>query len=513
MLHRILIHENERVDKPDFDNVFTFFDDDFKAYNRHFLTDADKWILKGFNVSQVAGFNFQVIVANSALLNTEKADGNELYLGEATHAVLIGAVAPNVTTYLHLVVTENNTGTPATRVFWDPSLNDGEGGEFLQTVDTERFLDVTLFATTTGFVAAADKIPLATITSNGIQITSIVDNRNLFFRLGKGEPENIDFEYVLPSPVEPANTSFTGGDKDIVSMKDWMDLVMTRLKKLSGDDSWFSDSSGFNLESLFVDLGNTVITGGGTISYTGANVFNFSSDITLRVIGLAGPITYTIPSGSQSGQTLAADQVAYINIDAALGGPGSGQRGISGNRQLIIANRGAVPLDQDIYWIAYRDGTKLFVRGARQELEQGEETQLGDGITADLLAFIGSTGETDNSPNYTSNTVVTDGTSLLVAISDLDARMNTHNHQAGLGQGPKLDHGAALVGLGDDDHTQYSLVNGTRDFSGKVKGVSTAGGDPGTTLTTKDYVDASSGISQAAADVRYVRKDGSVMIS
>jgi hypothetical protein len=42
----------------------------------------------------------------------------------------------------------------------------------------------------------------------------------------------------------------------------------------------------------------------------------------------------------------------------------------------------------------------------------------------------------------------------------------THTHQNAAGGGT-LDHGAALTGLSDDDHTQYVLANGTRgvDFS------------------------------------------------
>lgn len=33
-----------------------------------------------------------------------------------------------------------------------------------------------------------------------------------------------------------------------------------------------------------------------------------------------------------------------------------------------------------------------------------------------------------------------------------------HNHRGGLGSGGTLDHGAALTGLGDNDHPQYGLV-------------------------------------------------------
>jgi len=49
-----------------------------------------------------------------------------------------------------------------------------------------------------------------------------------------------------------------------------------------------------------------------------------------------------------------------------------------------------------------------------------------------------------------------------------------------------MDHGG-LTGLGDDDHTQYSLVNGTRSFTGVVGGITPT---LGAHLTTKDYVDS-----------------------
>lgn len=48
------------------------------------------------------------------------------------------------------------------------------------------------------------------------------------------------------------------------------------------------------------------------------------------------------------------------------------------------------------------------------------------------------------------------------------------------------DHGA-LSGLGDDDHTQYSLANGTRAFSGVVSGVTPT---LSAHLATKGYVDS-----------------------
>lgn len=62
-----------------------------------------------------------------------------------------------------------------------------------------------------------------------------------------------------------------------------------------------------------------------------------------------------------------------------------------------------------------------------------------------------------------------------------------HTHQsAGSGVGGKIDHGLALDGLGDDDHTQYSKADGTRAFTGEVGGITPTSSSK---LATKGYVD------------------------
>jgi len=64
------------------------------------------------------------------------------------------------------------------------------------------------------------------------------------------------------------------------------------------------------------------------------------------------------------------------------------------------------------------------------------------------------------------------------------------------------DHGA-LTGLTDDDHTQYSMVDGTRAFTSTVGGITPVAD---TDLTTKAYVDANAGASNldgGVADTNY----------
>lgn len=89
--------------------------------------------------------------------------------------------------------------------------------------------------------------------------------------------------------------------------------------------------------------------------------------------------------------------------------------------------------------------------------------------------------ETDSSPDISIHTlVVTTGT-----LTDLGGGVGQLTMVAG-GGGGVSDHGL-LTGLGDDDHPQYSLSNGTRPFTGAVGGIT-----PTTPshLTTKGYVDS-----------------------
>lgn len=80
---------------------------------------------------------------------------------------------------------------------------------------------------------------------------------------------------------------------------------------------------------------------------------------------------------------------------------------------------GKAPLSSIKFCLASRKGAKVYVAGL--ELEDGESGQIGDGASQELLTFVGSTGDADDSPNYTTNNFVTDGNSLVVAISALDA--------------------------------------------------------------------------------------------
>lgn len=123
----------------------------------------------------------------------------------------------------------------------------------------------------------------------------------------------------------------------------------------------------------------------------------------------------------------------------------------------------------------------------------GSTLDAGVIATGTLPVARGGTGTTTSTG--TAGSVVLSNSPTIVTPTIASFANSNHNHQNSAGGG-QLDHGAALTGLGDDDHTQYSLVSGTRAFTGKVAGVSTSGGDGGTTLATKDYVDSVTGTDE-----------------
>lgn len=68
---------------------------------------------------------------------------------------------------------------------------------------------------------------------------------------------------------------------------------------------------------------------------------------------------------------------------------------------------------------------------------------------------------------------------------------------AGVLTARQIDHGSEVTGLGDDDHPQYSLADGTRDFVGPVAGVTPVDDED---LATKAYVDSAISTGTASLD-------------
>jgi hypothetical protein len=167
-----------------------------------------------------------------------------------------------------------------------------------------------------------------------------------------------------------------------------------------------------------VDYGPHVrglITGGGTVSHSVSTVGTIAWDgpIVLKQMGSSQQVS--IAAGNVA---LADGDVAYISLDDPF---------VTATKTLQVAAISTFDLSRvDRYWLFHRNGNEVHVRNGGT-LVPGEERPIGTPMSADIYGFIGSSGETDHSPAYssadgatTSNTYVTDGDSLTKSIKRLD---------------------------------------------------------------------------------------------
>jgi len=224
-----------------------------------------------------------------------------------------------------------------------------------------------------------------------------------------------------------ASESFSGADKDISNFKDILDAIMTEIKRLKGTDFWFEDASQ-SMIGLYDQLNSILVQNtsnarfewsGTALSITDDNGSPNDSDVVglLSILGYSGTLSLTREdgTGSSSSISLSDGEVVYIEL------PNSGNRIYSGVGSLstnykVIAKDSFISTDSN-YWLAYRSGAKLYLRGLK-ELEPGENHQIGDEISTELLDALGLP-ENDSTPNYTSDIRGAAGESFLNRISTL----------------------------------------------------------------------------------------------
>lgn len=224
-----------------------------------------------------------------------------------------------------------------------------------------------------------------------------------------------------------ASESFSGADKNIGDFKEALDAVMTEIKAIKGTDFWFSD--GFTSLSGSFDQHNSImvqLTSGAKFSWSGTELNITDSSGTpadadnigqIVIFGKAGTFNLTRQDGTGGSSTIpvADGEVVYVEL------PTSGDRDFSGTgagatNYRVVDKDSFVQTDEN-YWLAYRAGSKLYLRGM-QELEIGEEQEIGDEISGDLLDALGIP-ENDPTPNYTSDIRGVAGESFLARISTL----------------------------------------------------------------------------------------------
>ena len=304
VLGRLLVTSAERLDLPDFLSIDSYVQGDLKYLMKSFVGDTKPFILKGFEVinpsNAIGTQNISISVANSAVYYPGSSAGpyfHGLEEGNLLAAPLIPELRKNSTNYVYLTLTTVDTAKD-TRSLWDPDREGGAGGEFTQDVNTQTVLVAEANVSVSSF--PDNTIPICKVVVGSNFITSITDARDMMFRLGSGglnpdplsqynwreEPSSTysrkEPNITMTNALDP--NPFRGGDKNIQSLKEWMDAVMTKLSELGGTTYWYEDTSVFNLINVFKDALGTSIKSKGTWAANGITpgLLAWSEDILIQ---------------------------------------------------------------------------------------------------------------------------------------------------------------------------------------------------------------------------------------
>ncbi len=271
VLGRTLFASSERIDLPDLLSVDSFTVGDFKYLIKSLIGDTKPYVLRGFDIidpaNAIGDQNISIRVSDSVVFYPGSNSGPFYYglpEGNATSVPLVPELRKNATNFVYLTFTTIDTAQD-NRAFWDPDKN-GVGGEFNQNVNTESVLSIQVGVSVASF--PDNTIPVCKVKVGPSIIENIEDCRNMLFRLGSGgsapdpfstfafrSDPNAAFARTEPpalmtTTIDP--NAFVGGDKNIYTLKEWMDVTMTKIKELGGSRYWYEDA-GLSLANIFTD--------------------------------------------------------------------------------------------------------------------------------------------------------------------------------------------------------------------------------------------------------------------
>jgi len=221
--------------------------------------------------------------------------------------------------------------------------------------------------------------------------------------------------------------SFVGADKSIGSVRDALTALMTEIRRLKGTSFWFE--TGFGSVNGLMNFMNSVIvpnSSGAKVSWNGSalSISDSSgapadSDVValIRIFGSAQVLNLTREDGTggSSALSLADGEVLYVTLPAT-GNQTYSAAGSGATNYKKVARASFVVSDTN-YWIAYREGSRLFFRGVG-ELQTDESSEIGDNVPQTLLNNLGLTNET-SAPGYSSDIRGTAAQSLVARIGAL----------------------------------------------------------------------------------------------
>ena len=187
---------------------------------------------------------------------------------------------------------------------------------------------------------------------------------------------------------------------------------MSRIRENAGTTYWY-ETPGVSLTDGFLNAGLSILTGltatakfswdGSALSITDDNGTPGNDDLAaVRLLSSSVDLELTRQDGQAGTSTIsiADGEVLWVELPDPLANTTYDGIGATSTNYRVTA-RGSVPLDDTTYWLAFREGSNIYIRGLG-ELEPGETAEVSDNVNENILTALGLTSETALF-NYTSS--------------------------------------------------------------------------------------------------------------
>ena len=277
-----------RIDVPAFRSIESAVSNDFDQLIQAIVTGTSQgYILRGFEIVMTSAIgnpasSLPLQVDPGALMHIDASQSGTTLLvpvgtpnqvlNSATNPNVVGVFSANALNYVTIdYVRTLAANTAVTQYLWNPTSK----SESSLNAPTAQILSFVINISTVTPTQGSNLLPIAVVeTDINNNVTSITDARYLYGRLGQGGTTPNPF-YTYPWPQgrnEMPSTStsntvnpFYGGDKAIGCLKDNDDAIKSVIREIQGTEFWYQNAYG-SLSNLRSDLGNTVVTGAGSIA-------------------------------------------------------------------------------------------------------------------------------------------------------------------------------------------------------------------------------------------------------
>lgn len=384
----------ERVDAPFLRLSESDVAGDFDLLAGLVVAGKQPLVVKGFSISSFTvgtqASNLVLDVTNGLILHYQASasgscfaiqpDRSSEVLSSTANARVSGSFIPSSTNYVGLDLTLQADGTTEGKAaFYIPDLQE----EQIRSVPLQMTVDYRIVISAEPFETFPSILPIAIVNTDNVNaVLSVIDARNLLGRLGSGgsSPDSTYYFNWPSGRKEVTGKPFSGGDKEIPSLKDWMNAVMTRIWEIGGGERWCSATADRNVK--LIQSGSPFTSNNEYFEWDGTNLhWKGLSFIFANCTGYTNEIADQTTSVANL-TNLADQECIYVDIDYR-----SNLTGVNAVtcQKANITTLGAATPPLARFVIAVRIGAKVFTRDSNFAVGQELIFRLRDAAKSNPL--------------------------------------------------------------------------------------------------------------------------------